>query len=137
MPQYLTRSCIILCMLARRGDEPDLPGPAPAPADSRWPEIVLPLVWLVLLIVPVCLLGYAFRESFYLSEGTKPPKAQLDRASAAAVACGIVLLVTPLAGWAVAAGTRHRVQAWLFGIIFIAASFIACALILYATHRHR
>ena len=111
-------------MLATPGDKSTPTDPRLAPKSEVGAGITLPLVWLGQILIPLCLAGYAFIESFHLPEADPPPPAQLDRAHAASVALAIVVLVIPAVGCVVAASTKHRVQAWAFGIIFALALII-------------
>ena len=80
------------------------------------------LIWTAQIVLPVCLLGYWYVESFNLPEAGLLPQAQVDNAHAAIVAVAVVILVIPVLGCAVAARNRHVVQAWLFAVIFLAGS---------------
>lgn len=96
-------------------------GPMPTPASNGRAGPALALLWVAQVLGPICLLGYAYVRSFNLPEASPLPQAQLDQAHAAVIAFAVVILVIPAVGCALAAYTKHHLQAWLFGVIFVAA----------------
>lgn len=92
----------------------------PVTPESRrppWSNSALALIWALLIVVPLCLLGYAIKKSFYLPEGTPPPPSDLHHANVAFVWLAISLVVLPATGFVLAACTGRKIHATVFGVV--------------------